>query len=259
MRSDNEASPTAKLASSNDTLECSAHGRSLTVFVLSDVRLYREGLVSSLAHRADISVVGAGPVDPDALSRVVELAPDALILDFAAGNSLGFAKVVNARSLAVRVVAFAVRDLEKEVLACAEAGIAAYIGQESSVDDIVEAVKRALRDELHCSARIAGALFRRVGVLARGCSPSESQPLTRREEEILLLIEQGLSNKEIARALRIGGATVKNHVHNLLKKLSVRRRGEAAAQLRAARDEQAGRVAWPRETRRPDRVTATEL
>jgi DNA-binding NarL/FixJ family response regulator len=217
--------------------------------VLSDVRLYREGLVSILAHRADISAIGSGPVDADTLSRVVELAPDALILDFAAGNSLGFAQVVNARSHAVRVVAFAVRDLEKDVLACAEAGIAAFIGPDSSVDDIVEAVKRALRNELYCSAQIAGALFRRVGVLARRCSLSESLPLTRREEEIARLIEQGLSNKEIARSLRIGGATVKNHVHNLLNKLSVRRRGEAAAQLRAVWQEQAGRNALVRRSR----------
>jgi DNA-binding NarL/FixJ family response regulator len=67
----------------------------------------------------------------------------------------------------------------------------------------------------------------------RGTAP-EDNVLTRREREIITLVEKGLSNKEIARLLRIGNATVKNHVHSILSKLQVRRRGEAAAQMRRA-------------------------
>lgn len=216
-------------------ISCTHSGPS-RVLVLSDVRLYREGLVASLVHYADISVVGSGPVGGNALPHVGEVVPDVLILDFAASDSLGLARLVHTQSPTVRVVAFAVRELETEIVACAEAGISAYVGPDSSVEDLVCAVKCALHDELYCSAGMAGLLFRRLGVLARGQpQPESSTLLTLREAEILRLIEQGLSNKEIARELRICGATVKNHVHNVLRKLSVRRRGEAAAHLRATR------------------------
>jgi len=212
--------------------------------VVSDVRLYREGLVASLVHYADISVVGSGPVDSNVLPQVGEVAPDVLILDFAASDSLGLARLVHAQLPAVRVVAFAVREQETEILACAESGVSAYVGPDSSVEDLVCAVKCALHDELYCSAKVAELLFRRLGHLARGQpQPESSTVLTLREAEILRLIEQGLSNKEIARELRIGGATVKNHVHNVLRKLSVRRRGEAAAHLRATRGANGGHAA----------------
>jgi DNA-binding NarL/FixJ family response regulator len=80
---------------------------------------------------------------------------------------------------------------------------------------------------------VAAALIRRVGSLpVRTVGSVESARLTRREAEILELIEKGMSNKEIARLLFIEVRTVKNHVHNLLEKLRVRRRGEAAAMVR---------------------------
>jgi DNA-binding NarL/FixJ family response regulator len=98
---------------------------------------------------------------------------------------------------------------------------------------VVAAVHRAVRGELLCSPRTAALLFNRMAVLSpnRGIAAGDNM-LTRREHEIITLVERGLSNKEIARLLRIGNATVKNHVHSILTKLQVRRRGEAAAQIR---------------------------
>jgi len=86
-----------------------------------------------------------------------------------------------------------------------------------------------------CSPRVAGALLRRIAALATdGRSDRVPAHLTNREREIMGLIDEGLSNKEIAKRLRIEVATVKNHVHNILEKLQVHRRGEAAARVRAA-------------------------
>jgi DNA-binding NarL/FixJ family response regulator len=153
----------------------------------------------------------------------------------AGSESLDFAKLLSAQLPDIKIIAFAVREISAEVLACAEAGVAAYVGPDSSAEDLVNAVEWALRGELYCSARTAAALFKQIGVLAQSRLQLAPILLTRREVEILGLIEQGLSNKEIARALQIGGATVKNHVHSVLTKLSVRRRGEAAAQFRASR------------------------
>lgn len=209
------------------------------IAVLSDVRLYREGVVSSLSTHARIRVVGSGAVSADALADMTALKPEAIVLDMTAAHSAEFVRSLRALLPDIPIIAFAVSEVDTEVLACAEAGVAAYVGPDSSADDLADAVERALRGELLCSARTAAALFRQVGVLAQARPQLESAALTRRETEILGLIEQGLSNKEIARELQIGGATVKNHVHSVLTKLSVRRRGEAAAQFRATRRPQA--------------------
>jgi DNA-binding NarL/FixJ family response regulator len=133
----------------------------------------------------------------------------------------------------VKVIAFAVSEIEDDLIACIEAGIAGFVTRDASIDDLAQSIMNALRDEVICPPRIAGLLFKRVAALSEAGTPNV-QMLTRREREIAELLNEGLSNKEIARNLRIGSATVKNHVHNILEKLHVRRRGEAAARLRGA-------------------------
>jgi DNA-binding CsgD family transcriptional regulator len=94
------------------------------------------------------------------------------------------------------------------------------------------AIHCAMRNELVCSPRIAALLFSRVAAIGSERShASDNSALTRREHEIVSLMTQGLSNKEIARQLRIQNATVKNHIHSILAKLHVRRRGEVAARM----------------------------
>jgi DNA-binding NarL/FixJ family response regulator len=106
------------------------------------------------------------------------------------------------------------------------------VAREGSVHDLVDAVERAARGELQCSPQVAGTLIRRLAWRAAAGATLIPSPLTARESEIVRLIDEGLSNKEIAVRLGIEVATVKNHVHNLLEKLRVRRRSEAAARLR---------------------------
>ena len=111
--------------------------------------------------------------------------------------------------------------------------MAGYVGRGDSLEDLVAAVESAARGELHCSPKIAGSLVRRVAILAAGRAVVSLQGrLTSREREIARFLEKGLSNKEIATALCIEVATVKNHVHNLLEKLNVHRRTHVAGAVR---------------------------
>jgi two-component system, NarL family, nitrate/nitrite response regulator NarL len=227
----------AALAADASTRPCAAAAESLPgVFILSDVRIYREGLAHSLSRHAGITVLDIADISEAGLALAISRAPDAIILDIGTPGGFEVAKALSARLPATKIIACALREVDEEVLACAEAGIAGFVAADGSGEDLVAAVKHALRGELHCSPRMAGLLFRRVGALATQ-KPDSALPetLTRRERQVLGLLEQGMSNKEIARALHIGGATVKNHVHNILEKLQVHRRGEAAARLRAGR------------------------
>jgi DNA-binding NarL/FixJ family response regulator len=122
---------------------------------------------------------------------------------------------------------------EQEIVETAEAGICGYIPPDASIEDLMEAIERASRGEMMCSPRVAGTLARRIATLASGRGPlATSASLTARETEVVELLEIGLSNKQIARRLSIRLATVKNHVHSILAKLNVKRRGEAVAALR---------------------------
>lgn len=217
--------------------------RRARVFLLSDVRLYREGLLYSLIRRDAFEILGAADPSAQTINRVIELDPDAVILDVGSPEGFGIAKILSSSLPKTKIVAFAVSEVEHLVLACAEAGIAGYVPADGSEEDLVTAVELAMRGELYCSPRIAGLLFRRIGTLsAAPAEATQAAALTRRERQILDLLGEGMSNKEIGRALHISDATVKNHVHNILEKLAVHRRGEAAARLRASQSR--GPTAW---------------
>jgi DNA-binding NarL/FixJ family response regulator len=132
------------------------------------------------------------------------------------------------------VVALAVPDLEADVLTCAEAGVSAYVTREQPISALTETILGVARGEAICSARMAATLLRRIATLAVERRPEPpDRRLTERELDVVGLIDQGLSNKLIAGRLCIEVSTVKNHVHSILEKLQVNRRGEAAARVRA--------------------------
>jgi DNA-binding NarL/FixJ family response regulator len=173
-------------------------------------------------------MVGAGG-SGDFQEQISALRPDSLLLDLAVPGSLTIPRRAQEVLPGLRVVAFAVADVDENALACAEAGFSSYVMQDGSPEDLVAAVLSALRGELVCSPRVAGLLFSRMATLCDGQPiASIDAPLTRREREIAALVACNLPNKEIARRLRLGPTTVKNHVHNILQKLNIHRRGEIA-------------------------------
>jgi DNA-binding NarL/FixJ family response regulator len=212
-----------------------AAGRQLRIIIISDARLYREGLALSLAGIDRVIVVGTADTLASALACITENSPDVALLDIAMPDALTLPDAVTAVGAPVQIVAFSVAETEEEICTCAEAGIAGYVSRTGSREDLVAAVENAVRGEIVCSPRMAASLFRRLAVRVRMTGQGDSQAiLTPREHDIIALIDRGLSNKEIARQLKISTATVKNHVHSILEKLQVRRRGTAAAILREA-------------------------
>jgi two-component system nitrate/nitrite response regulator NarL len=210
----------------------------IRVLIVAHIRLYREGLRDMLSTEPRITVVGTAAGADEAVVALREHAPDVVLLDMAIPDNVWLVRALCAAVTGTKVVALAVPDVEREVLACAEAGVAGYVTREGSVEDVVAAVESVARGEMLCSPRMAATLLQRVATLALERSPGSIEArLTRRELEILDLIDQGLSNKEIARRLTIELSTVKNHVHNVLEKLNVSRRADAVARMRTQRVE----------------------
>jgi two-component system nitrate/nitrite response regulator NarL len=222
------------VTSSDHLVQTHCQQRIITVLVLTPTRLYREGLSALLGARDGIDVIGTAPAVDEALVALSTLRADVVLLDIDMPNALSAARKMVAVAPAIKVIALALEDQTDRVLDCAEAGMAGFVNQDASVDDLLSAITAATTDELTCTPKIAAALLHRVADLARTAPGQEHDvlSLTNRETDIIKLIDKGLSNKEIAARLCIGVATVKNHVHNILEKLHVHRRGEAAARVR---------------------------
>jgi two-component system nitrate/nitrite response regulator NarL len=205
-------------------------GRSIRVFIASKVRLYRESLARLLGQQPRISVVGSGDLGEEIFLVLSKTVPDVLMLDVSGGTGLSSAARLASQLPGIRVLGLSVEDVEAQVIACAEAGLCGYVPCDASVEDLITALGRVAHGETACSAAMAGSLFRHVGQVALG-RPAQANLLTCRQQQIVQLINEGLSNKEIARRLSLGVSTVKNHVHNILDRLQVSRRVEAAARL----------------------------
>jgi len=200
----------------------------IRVLIVAGTRLYRDGLAQLLVGQSGFAVVGAKSDRQLEAVDIQGLTPDVALVEISSTESLEIVRDINKWAPGLPVVALGVAGLEEDVVACVEAGATGYVTREESLKDLTAVVESAARGELQCSPTIAGSLLRRVAAAGhREPSPSRAQ-LTAREREILRLIGQDLSNKQIAVRLGIGVATVKNHVHNLLEKLNVHRRREAA-------------------------------
>ena len=159
--------------------------------------------------------------------------PQVLILDIGLGASLSGARKVRAALPEVSLVALVIEDTDESVVAWAEAGVAGFVTRDTPLEGLMNTVECVAAGGTQCSPRATAAVLRRLAELSsrRGSGPRTVQ-LTPREREIVALIDRGLSNKQIASELHIEIATVKNHVHSVLEKLQVARRGAAAAAVR---------------------------
>jgi len=204
------------------------------VLVVEDIRLHRENLVASLANSQGIAdAVGTAGGD-EALRWLGERSFEVVLLSMATAISWAVCRELVVAAEPARVIAYAVSGCDDEVVACAAAGVSGYVLRDEPQAELIKAVVSAARGDVWCPSRVAAVLMRRMA--PNGATPNMSAGtgrLTAREREILALIDDGMSNKEIARKLTIEVRTVKNHVHNLLEKLQVHRRGEAAALLRS--------------------------
>jgi len=211
--------------------------RPITVLIVAGVRLYRDGLAQALSGDARFAVVGSGCDHRDGLTQIAGLqhAPDVGLIDV--GPPLGFS-TVRALRLALpqmRLLAIAVDDHDDDIVAWAEAGVCGFVTRETGLTDLLTAVASVANDGVLCSPSITARLLRRMESLANARQASAGGGgLTDRETQIVELIALGRSNKQIATELQLSLATVKNHVHAILEKLHVSRRGEAAAAVRAA-------------------------
>lgn len=213
----------------------------IRVFLVADVRLYRDGMLHALSEYRGVEVVGAAsPLLPDCEHLIQRAAPAVLLIEGSAIREGSLVKRVESIVPGCRVVAFGVIDDEREVVHCVEQGVAGFVSRDAALDQLVEIVQSVARGEFSCTPRETALLLQGVRSLAADRRPGAPSCLTLREQQVIALVDNGLSNKDIAHRLGIELSTVKNHIHNILSKLHTTRRGQAAASVR--RTPSGGRV-----------------
>jgi DNA-binding NarL/FixJ family response regulator len=207
------------------------------VLLVDDQPLFRRALATLISAQFDMTVVGEGENGRDALDRVRALQPDIVVMDVNMPGASGVDGVRAIRQAGFRtpIVMLTVSEDDDDLFESIKAGANGYLLKNVRPEELFDALRGVMRGEAPIAPAVASKLLealRTGGLPARGTasSPASSESvLTRRESEILQLVADGLSNKEIATELTITEGTVKNHVHNALEKLHLTNRTQAAA------------------------------
>ena len=200
---------------------------SIDILVVDDHPLFRQGVVSSLEMDSKFKVVGETSSGEEALELARSLLPNVVLLDV---SMPGWGGIVTAEKIALACPATAIvmltgTDDKDKLLAALKAGARGYVLKGVSAKELGTVIHAAVAGEIYVSPSIAAEI---LVTLTQGKAPDPLQELTDREREILGLIGKGMTNREIGEQIFLSEKTIKHYVTNILQKLQVRSRVEAA-------------------------------
>ncbi len=189
------------------------------VFLVAENRLLREALIHILTKRSDIRVVGAAPYSQATLEQIIGARPDIIILD-SIRPVFSEAKLVSTLHAVIPDLRVVMVDMDVDqgtFLRAIRAGVVGYVLKDASATEVTATIRAVAAGEAVCPPVLSMTLFQVVqSRLIRG---GASRALSRREQELVTLLRDRLTNKEIAAKLNLSEQTVKNHVHHMLQKL----------------------------------------
>jgi len=204
----------------------------ISVALIEDNRLVREGITALLNQLPDLKVVAGASTGDTALLRTVN--PQVVLLDLGLrnGDSLRVAEKVKLEFPEAKVIVMDLLPVHEDIVEFVHAGVSGFIMKDATVEDLVHTI-RSVADGAHVlPPQMTGTLFSRIArdAVARGRPVVlESVRMTPREREVINLIAEGLSNKEIAGTLHVATHTVKSHVRNIMEKLTLHTRLQISA------------------------------
>ncbi len=212
--------------------------RPINLLLVNEIRLMGNVIVAALEDESDINVVACVTSYDDAIQLVREKDVDVALVStrLPDNGGLRLTSAISEITPSTKVLALGLTEEKKRVLRYVEAGASGYILQDDSLEDLIEIVRATQEGKVFVSPEIAAAMMERLSDLAQMFAGLENNltdatALTTREMEVLGLISKGYTNQQIAQNLVIEVGTVKNHVHNILEKLNVSSRAEAATYL----------------------------
>jgi DNA-binding NarL/FixJ family response regulator len=208
--------------------------KQIALVLIDDNRLLREGLAAMIHTQPGFEVLAASADVDEALEKMREARPNVVLLDFglADRDSLTLIATVHAEVPEAKVIVMGLLPAQEDVANYVQAGASGFIMKDASFEDFVATIRAVAGGAEILPQALTNSLFSQIARNAIRANPSRvlhAVRLTDREREVIDLLGQGLSNKEIATRLNIAVHTVKSHVHNVLEKLALRSRLEVAA------------------------------
>lgn len=203
-----------------------------TIGIIVYSRQYRTALTRSLKGADGLVPVDLGDGNEESLRQLGHEQPQALLVDLPPRRLAALLRAAHAQQPSLPILAVNCDEEESELLALFEAGLTGFVPHNAGTSELVWAIQAALAGEFHCPPRIAAALVHRVNAAGEtGGSTAVLTRFTTREVQIVQLLEQSMTNKEIAVRLGIGTETVRNHVYRICCKIHVHRRTEVVARV----------------------------
>ena len=208
-------------------------GESIRVLVADDHVLYRRGLELVLGQESDIVIVGEAGDGVEAIRRTEELLPDVVLMDVRMPRSSGIEACLAIKELApsTKIIMLTISDEEGDLYEAVRAGANGYLIKDVPGEEIISGLRAVYAGQSLISPSMASKLLSEFALMIKKQDERPTAPvprLTERELEVLKLVARGMANKDIARELFISENTVKNHVRNILEKLQLHSRMEAA-------------------------------
>jgi len=209
-----------------------AAGERIRVLIVDDHALFRRGLILVLESEDGIDVVGEAEDGQDAIAKAEELTPDVVLMDVRMPGLDGIeaTRRISETRPSARIIMLTVSDQEDDLFEAVKAGATGYLLKEISIEEVADAIRAVMNGQSLLSPSMATKLITEFGELAKRADQPADVPaprLTARELEVLKLVAEGMSNKDVAAELTISENTVKNHVRNILEKLHLHSRMEA--------------------------------
>ena len=206
----------------------------ISLVLIDDNRLLREGIAALIHTQPGFKVLAALADVDEALEQVKEAKPDVVLLDFGLANhdSLSLTAMVRAEVPAARIIIMGLLPLHEDVVNYVRAGASGFIMKDVTFEDFFVTIRAVAGGAEVLPKALTNSLFTQIALNAARVSKArvlQSVRLTTRERQVIDLLGEGLSNKEIATRLHIAVHTVKSHVHNVLEKLALHSRLEVAA------------------------------
>jgi NarL family two-component system response regulator LiaR len=201
--------------------------KQIKLLVVDDQSIVRKGICALLEQVDDINVIGEASDGEEAVAQAKMLRPDVILMDLVMPKMDGIAAIqqILARQPRMRIMALTSFVAEDKVFPAIKAGAMGYLLKDSEPEELVTAIRKVNRGEPSLHPTVAKMVLEELGQSVK--QPLTPDPLTEREVDVVRLVAQGLSNRQIADQLVIGEATVRTHVGNILNKLHLANRVQA--------------------------------
>ena len=209
----------------------------IRILLIEDNRILRDGITAMIKEEEDVTVVAVSDGREDTLSKAQAAKPHVMLINLGldSQNSLDIVESVKKDFSSIKIIGMGLNPAQSDILEFVQAGADGFILKNATVEDVIKTIRAVAGGETVLPPLLTGSLFFQVAehALLKGKRNLKSTVrMTQREKEVIALIVEGMSNKQIADNLNIATFTVKSHVHNILEKLALQSRLQIAMHAR---------------------------